>query len=154
MNFKNLQTTKLGEAAEHMVGKEFCQSKGYIPYVPAVDASHPVDFIAMSGASIFNLDVKCKSRMVYYPLTGIDKKDVNKYLTYAYPTYLLFVDIATCSVYGQWLQVLIKEPHTIFPGRLNKEDVMTWGLTAMTHYRYLTETECEELKSLESGNYR
>jgi hypothetical protein len=153
MNFINKQTAKMGTAAERMVGTEFIVSKGYFPMMPAIEGPHPIDFVAMSGASTFNLDVKCKSKMVYIPFTGIDKKDVEKYNQLAAPTYLLFVDPASCLIYGQWLQRLNYQPHRIFPGGGN-EEVMVWPLSAMTHYRYLSEEECNELKSLEQSNYR
>lgn len=152
-SFLNLKTTRLGTKAE-VIGSEFIQSKGYVPYAPAIDCPHPIDYIAMSGASQFYLDVKTKSRMLYYPFTGIDLKDANKYMEMKIPVYLLFVDPASCSVYGQWMSKLDKQPTKIFPGNENREKVVTWPLSAMTFHRYLSESECDELKKLEQSNYR
>ncbi|CAA6810269.1 MAG: Unknown protein [uncultured Sulfurovum sp.] len=152
-NFLKLETTKLGTAAEDMVGSEFIISKGYMPFNPAVSCSHPIDFIAMSGASKFNLDVKAKSRMVYLPYTGIDLKDYNEYKTYTEPTYLLFVDPSSSSVYGQWLSRLDKHPSKIYGGG-NMEEVIVWPVSGMTHYRDLTTEETKTLKQYENSNYR
>lgn len=153
MDFLDKTTTKFGTMAENMVGTEFITSKGYFPMMPAIGGPHPIDFVAMSGSSKFNLDVKCKSRMLYIPFTGIDKKDVEKYNQLSDPTYLLFVDPASCSVYGQWLQRLNDQPSREFAGG-GTESVITWPLSGMTHYRYLTEQECNELKQYEQSNYR
>ena len=155
-NFLDRTTAKLGTKAEDIVGSEFIMSKGYEPYSPAFSGAHTIDFNAFSaGTHCFNLDVKCKSRFVYIPFTGIDKRDVEKYNALSKPTYLLFVDPASCEVYGQWLQKLNHQPSKEFAGgKGSNERVITWPLSGMTHYRYLTETECNELKEYEQSNYR
>lgn len=150
MEFNDLQTTKFGTLAEDIVINEFILSKGYIPYKPSVSMSHPFDGIAatMSAGTEWYLDVKAKSRMVYMPMTGIDIADWNKYLTYKQPVYLLFCDPTMGEIYGQWCTRLINQPSNKYG------DVIVWPLSAMTHYRYMNESEIGALKQLENSNYR
>jgi hypothetical protein len=153
MEFKDFITTKYGMAAES-IGSEFILNKGYEAYAPSFEGSHSIDYIALSGTSQFYLDVKCKAKMMYHPYTGIDERDVEKYKTLGKDVYLLFVDVASCAVYGQWLKKLDNQPMKIFPGKGLKENVITWPLSGMSHYRYLTEQECESLKVYEQSNYK
>lgn len=145
-NFLNRQTSKLGTMAEEMVLQEFAGSKGYLAY-PAPQVAHPFDAFCISGSSMFALEVKCKSRMTYRPETGIDTKDFNEYQSSPIPIYLLFVDPLAGEVYGQWMRKIARQPtHTW-------KDTTSFPLSAMTHYRYLTETEVNSLKELENSNY-
>ena len=142
----------MGTEAE-AIGAEFILGKGYMPYSPSISASHPIDFIAMSGTSQFFLDVKCKPRFKYIPRTGFDKKDYDKYMELDRPAYILFVDTESCEVYGAWLSRLSQETPKIYKGNEGREDVITFPLSAHTHYRYLTEEEVESLKKNSSSNY-
>jgi hypothetical protein len=148
MKFTDLKTTKLGTMAEDMLINEFVLAKGYIPFTPSVSMAHPIDVIAMSGASTWYMDVKCKSRMVYHPFTGIDRADWEKYIAYEHPVYLLFADPSMGQVYGQWCKRLMDQPSKVYG------DVIVWPITGMTHYRYMTEAETNSLRELENSNYR
>lgn len=147
MEFTQLTTTKMGTMAENMFGPEFIISKGYVPYSPYVDMSHPIDFIAREGAKEWEVDVKAKSSMKYKPFTGIDLKDYENYLTYKNPVYLLFADPKRGEVYGQWLSLLHGQPNHIYG------DVVVWPLSGMTHYRWMSQMEIDALKELENSNY-
>jgi hypothetical protein len=102
-NFLNKQTTKLGTLAEEMVLQEFANSQGYLAY-PAPQVAHPFDAFCISGSSMFGLEVKCKSRMMYRPETGIDTKDFEAYQKSPLDIYLLIVDPLAAEVYGQWMR--------------------------------------------------
>lgn len=147
--FKNKSTTKLGELGEEMVLNEFCRAKGYFPFRPSIDnTSHPIDGICMDPKTgkKFNIDIKTKSSRIYYPDTGCDTADIKKYLEYADPTYLLFVDPKSGNVYGNWLQKLKK--NMVVDGKLT-----FLQLKDMTEYRKLTQDEILQLKNYENSNY-
>lgn len=155
--FNQLQTTKLGTAAENMLIREFAQSKGYMPFGPLVDGPHAIDSLMMSGCSLWGMDVKCKSSLYYYPETGIDAADYWKYINYPFPVYLLFADIKDNQrkVYGQWIKKLSIDPGTKpYAGKTEKQDgCMYFQLSAMTEYRALTDFEYQSLKVLENSKY-
>ena len=152
MRINELKTTKMGTEAEE-IGVEFILNKGYMPYSPSITASHPIDFFAISGTSSFFLDVKCKPKFKYIPRTGFDKKDFEKYTELDKPSYILFVDSESREVYGAWLSRLAQETPKIHKGNEGKEDVITFPLSACTHYRYLTDEEIEKLKQNSTSNY-
>jgi|LakMenEpi03Aug12_release.lakeMendotaPanAssembly.Ray.scaffolds.fasta_scaffold704687_2 hypothetical protein len=145
-NFQDLTTTKLGSAAESMLIAEFAKSKNYYPYTPAIDASHPIDCLMLSGTSIWMLDLKCKSRRKYFADTGFDTADVEKYSTYPFPVYILWADIVQRKIYGNWLKKLL--PYKKVDG------VITYfPLDMMIEYRDMTDYEYEQLKKLEQSKY-
>ena len=152
MDFNNLKTTKRGYAGE-VYGKKFIIEKGYMPYAPAKTGSHPIDYIAMSGASIWNLDVKTKDSLTYYPVIGVDKSDVIKYSGYAFPTYLLFVDTRLSQVYGQWLSNIVKEEKMEIKGKDGKEDVWCYPISAMTFHYSISNEELTELNKYKQTKY-
>lgn len=145
-NFGQLKTTQLGELAEAMIASEFCKSKGYSPFGPLMEGSHMIDCVMISGSSVCYLDLKCKSKRKYYPDTGFDTADVEKYMTYYFPVYILWADIVQKKIYGNWLKKLI--PHK------KVEGVITYfPLDKMIFYRDMTQEEFEQLKTLENNKY-
>ena len=106
----------------------------------------------MSGSSLFFLEMKAKSRMLYHPYTGIDLADWHLYKSFQHPTYILFADPSTKSIYGQWTTKLEEQPSKNF-GKKNKE-VITWPLSGMTFYRELTDLETSILLEYENSNYK
>ena len=144
-NFLQLTTTKLGTLAEQMLINEFITGKGYFPFTPSADGSHPVDSCAFSWSGVsWYMDVKAKSRRKYYEDTGIDLADYNKYIKYDKPTYLLFADLVQGTVYGNWISNL----------RIKTEgDVIYFPLEDMIHYRNLTDVEQATLKQYEQSKY-
>lgn len=153
-NFKNLETTKLGELAEKYLLAEFITSKGYLPMTNCLDGPHAVDGFAISkdaNKRPFLLEIKAKSRLKYYEGTGIDMNDYQYYLEYSkkqIPVYLLIADMLTGTAYGQWIERL-----TPFEINGARADLAYLPLSAMTHYRDLTDVEIATLKSHENSNY-
>ena len=143
--FTQLQTTKLGYAAEEMLINEFITSKGYTPFTPSNEGSHQIDALAFGKNGIeWMLDVKAKSRRLHYSDTGIDLADYHKYMSYDKPVYILFADILTGTVYGNWISKLT-------PNREN--NIMYFPLDEMKEYRKLTQIEHATLKMLEQSKY-
>lgn len=145
-SFRKLETTKMGELAEGIIINEFAKSKGYQAFIPAHDGSHYIDAICTNGFQQFGLDIKCKSSRTYYPDTGCDTADVEKYLTYPFEVYILWLDPKTGEAYGNWLKILNKYKTvdgncTYFP------------LKKMKPYRKLTQEEISALKKHENSNY-
>jgi hypothetical protein len=145
-NFNDLNTTKLGTVAENIIIAEFGISKGYMPYTPLINASHPIDCIMMSGTSMWLLDVKCKSRRKYFADTGFDTTDVEKYMQQKIPVYILWADIIEKKIYGNWLKKL-------YPYKKVEKDITYFPLDQMIFFRDLTENEYIQLKELENSKY-
>jgi hypothetical protein len=147
MNFQDLTTTKLGNVGETYIS-EFAKSKGARPYIPAFDASFPVDSLCLKDGKIFSIEVKAKPRFQKYELTGYDLKDHQEYVSLEFPVYVLFCDYVSRSVYGAWAKELDKQPKSYFSG-----GVVAFPLSAMTIYRGLTQVEVEQLKKYNQSNY-
>lgn len=146
-NFQNLTTTKLGNVGETYI-VEFAKSKGAKPYIPAFDASFPVDSLCLKNGKVFSIEVKSKPRMLKYELTGFDLVDFETYKKLEFPVYILFCDYITKSLYGNWISELDKQPKSYFTGA-----VVTFPLSAMTIYRGLSNIEVEELKKYNQSKY-
>jgi hypothetical protein len=144
--FLNLTTTQLGTTAESMLIAEFAKSKGYFPYTPEIQASHPIDCLMLSGSSIWMMDLKCKSRRKYFADTGCDTLDVEKYINYPFPVYILWADIVQKKIYGNWLVKL-------YPHKKVENNITYFPLDMMVKYRDMTDDEYEELKKLERSKY-
>jgi hypothetical protein len=147
MKFKEMRQTHLGELAEELILNEFVHSKGSVPYRPGNDCSHPIDSINLKpNGEVWAMDMKCKPRRLYYEDTGIDLKYFNTYskIDASTPVYLLFVDTATNSIYGNWLRKLTPN----FQGNL-----VYFPLNEMIEYRKLTSVESASLKELSTSNY-
>ncbi len=146
MDFSALTTTILGTKAEQILISEFARKMGYFPFIPGIDTSHPIDAICLSGASIWLLDIKCKSRRKYFFDTGMDRIDAIKYMGYPFPVYVLWADIVQKKVYGNWIKKLM-------PYSEIKDEYIYFPLDKMIPFRDLTEQEYIELKELERSSY-
>lgn len=147
-NFKDLTTTKLGDVGEKYI-TEFAQSKNAKPYIPAFNASFPVDSICVSGiGKLFAVEVKTKPRMLYYEMSGYDNVDHQTYINFSIPVYVLFCDYVTKTMYGAWAKELDKQPKSYFTG-----GIVAFPLSAMTVYRGLSNIEVEEVKKYNQSNY-
>jgi len=106
MDFSALTTIALSDYTEEIFVPEFGRKHGYFPFKPAINASHPIDSLMLSGASIFGLDIKAKCRRKWYEDTGCDYNDIKTYLKLPFPVYLLWCCPIEKRVYGNWLNVL------------------------------------------------
>lgn len=109
-NFRQLPTTRKGEAGEQIAKKIF-MDRGAFPYAPAIDGPHPIDFAVMSKkGNITLVDVKTYPRRYMAPQTGIDKADWESYQALHESTglrvYLMFIDAFEQCIYGAGLDVL------------------------------------------------
>jgi len=141
--FSKLPTTRKGTIAERYV-RDLLVNRGWHIYTYSADQSHPVDMIAITpDGRLVGVEVKCKCARIYYPDTGIDRKDY-----YAYhnlqsqlnlPVLLLFVDIYTKTVYGNYLDSL-SQPLTIIDNQrelvypMIVERYVYFALQAMEQY--------------------
>ena len=107
----------------------------------------------MSGSSIWNLEVKTKDSLTFYPSIGIDKSDAIKYSGYACQTYMLFVDTKLQQVYGQWLSKLAREEKMEIKGKDGREDVWCYPISAMTFYCKISSEELIELNKYKQTKY-
>lgn len=151
MNFQDLQTTKLGNVGEKYIS-EFAQSKGAKAWTPKEEMSYPVDSICMKDWKPFGIEAKTKPKMKYYDFTGFDTNDYNSYADATqkgFPIYILFIDSITNSIYGNWMKELELQPKKYF----NDGKLITFPMSAMTHYRYLSEEEVSELNELSQSKY-
>jgi hypothetical protein len=146
-NFQNLTTTKLGNVGEKYI-TEFAKSKGAKPYIPAFDASFPVDSLCLKNGKVFSIEVKSKPRFQHYQITGYDLKDHQEYISLDFPVYVLFCDYVSKQIYGAWAKELDKMEKSYFTG-----GVVAFPLSAMTIYRGLSNIEVEELKKYNQSKY-
>jgi len=148
MDFQSLQTTKLGNVGEKYIS-EFAKYKNSKPYIPAYNASFPVDSICINEKGVaYSIEVKAKPRMLCYELTGFDLVDFKTYVNFSLPVYILFCDHITKSIYGAWTSELDKQPKTYLSG-----GIIAFPLTAMTIYRGLDYSEVKELEDLSQSKY-
>jgi hypothetical protein len=114
-----------GSYGEKICSKYVIQ-KGYIPYIPEINTSHPFDKIIASPdkKKILIAEVKTKSRRNKYPDTGIDISHFKEYSyimrKYNLPVFLFFVDEYLEKVYGNFLSKLIQEKEVIYYYRRNE----------------------------------
>ena len=160
--FSQLPTTRKGTIAERYV-RDVLVSSGWHIYTYSADQPHPVDMIAItSDGELVAVEVKCKCARIYYPDTGIDRNDY-----YAYhnlqsqlnlPVLLLFVDIYTKTVYGNYLDSL-SQPLTIIDNQrelvypMIVERYVYFALQAMEHYADIPPAIVAQLNSRTHSKY-
>ncbi len=143
--FKNLSTTKYGDMGEAFI-PQFCKSKGAQPYQPSLEESNPVDAICLKNYKPFAVEAKTKAKMLMRDNTGYDIIDHETYMRMEIPTYILFVDHLTQSIYGQWVSKL--DAHKEKMG-----SVYIFPLEQMDEYRKLTQDEVEALKKASNSKW-
>ncbi|HEA22762.1 hypothetical protein LCGC14_1064240 [marine sediment metagenome] len=168
-NFKELDTTKLGEYAESLV-VEYLIEVGYNIATWQVDASHPFDILATKTnhyADMFIVEVKAKAHRWKYPDTGFDLDDFEKYVGMSIPVKIFFVDPEKGKMYGNTLDNLIQKREVYHKGEKIEYPIFTkakegdsrykakvfFPLEAMLPIADLREDEIKKLKSMTSSNH-
>jgi hypothetical protein len=163
MDFRDLRTTKKGEYAEEIIDN-FLIRKGFIVCKPVEDnKSHYIDRVIYrkkNKKELIWVDVKCKSSRKYYPDTGFDYADYEKYkdiVTSGSKVVLFFVNEETQSVYGGLLTDLEK------PKKVGKKNyplieycnvkVIYFPLENMQTFFKFSDFDSVELKKLTDSNY-
>ena len=161
MSFEDFKSTNKGEYGEAIVD-EILAKKGYTIYSP-VAGSHLIDRFVVKKGKVYGLDVKTKPKRKFYPDTGFDVADYEKYkklrAEHNMEVLIVFVDEDEGSVYGNFLSKLEvpyednrnSYPFKSPPDRHNKVCIY-FPISNMSTIRNLTEKEIEILKSL-SSNY-
>jgi hypothetical protein len=152
-----------GELGEVIV-RQIMENKGWVVYKPITDGAHPFDILAIKNKDrAIALDVKAKSRMNKFPATGIDKNHFLQYQAFSFkhnmPFYLVFVDEAQKSIYGQSLDELEKKRvvHGVsypFDMPTSYKQVRLWPLVAMKHIANIDEIMANKLSALSQRNYQ
>lgn len=142
-----------GAYAEKLV-QDFLEDKGYICYYPQTkNKAHIFDILATRNKDeIIAIDVKAKTMLNKYPMTGIDFKHYIEYKNIAdmckIPFYLVFVDENAKLVYGQELNQL-GEPDMM----MAMQKIVLWEVSKMATWFELNNEQCLNLKHLSQRNY-
>lgn len=139
-------------------------TRGWHVYSYTQDAAHPIDLIAITPErNIVLVEVKCKSARDYYPDTGVDFDDHNRYhelsMRTNLPILVLFVDPRYQSVYGQYLHILSQPTVVLHNGRelvypmVVEQRYVFYPLCAMEHYANIPPAVLQELTRFEHSRY-
>jgi len=161
--FAKLPTTRKGTIAERYV-RDVLVSSGWHIYTYSADQSHPVDMLAITpDKQLVGVEVKCKCARLYYPDTGIDRKDYYVYHDLQsqlnLPVLLLFVDNYHRKVYGNYLDYL-SQPLTIVDNHrelvypMILERYVYFPLQSMEHYADIPPAIVAQLNIHTHSKYR
>ena len=154
---------KKGAAGEAIV-KGLFERRGWVVYRPETEGAHQFDILAIKDkVSAVAVDVKTKSRMNYYPATGVNQKHFEEYLRFSekhlMPFWLVFVDEKLKKIYGNTISELEK------PRRIGGHDypfvktlkcgtqIRLWPLDAMKPIAALDDCAATVLTSLSQRSY-
>ncbi len=103
---------KKGAAGEVIV-KGLFERKGWVVYRPETEGPHQFDILAIKDkVSAVAVDVKTKSRMNWYPATGVNQSHFEEYSRFSkkhlMPFWIIFVDEKQKTIYGNTISELEK----------------------------------------------
>lgn len=155
--WQNKTTVKKGNVGEE-IAKNYLEKKGFIVYNPNTPGSHPFDNLCADNRNIFIVEIKTKEARKYYPDSGVDIRNYNKYLyiksKHNMKVYLFFVDAANAKIYGNEIDELIK-PQIIngknYPSK--EKDIIYFPLMNMITISNLTKEQCDEIAQYNTKNY-
>jgi hypothetical protein len=154
MKFREKSTTKKGEILEEIV-RSWLIDRGYMPYRPAADGKHPVDFFVMHAKSkrFFAIDAKAKAKRRLFDDTGIDYRHFDTYFSiekdYSCDVWLFFGDHNSGTVYGATLEELrrpVMNPPGCKPGHYPRIEgsIIYFPMSSMHHLFNLSDDQrCE-----------
>ena len=137
-----------------------------VTYSPDNDGVHGFDQFLFKNGSYSAIEIKTKAKCKYYPETGIDFCDYERYLKLSkkhnMPVLLVFVDENEGKIYGNYLSELAKPQFIDEPkaGKYPKvrtpkgggERLVYFHMSSMVIYRHLTDIEIATLKSFNKRN--
>ena len=164
MNWEDRPEVRKGNIGEGLVD-EYLLRKGIVPYRPIASQAHPFDRLCASADKkhIYVVDVKTKPRREFYPDTGFNISNYNKYLNIAIQhnmdVFVYFVDEILKAIYGgelignlaQIRQVRHQGKLLIYP--IQQSGIIYFPLAIMEHIADLPDAVCKELAALRTTTY-
>ena len=161
MSWCDRREVKKGDIGEYIIHK-YIQGKGLIPFQPVFDGAHPFDMMVAKYKngenSLVMAEIKSKKRMgkkftvggALTYVTGFNTKSLSTYLDfskkYKIPVRIYFVDELEKIVYGESLEILIKNTMTLY-------DITYFRICDMKFIQQLTDEEASELTINTNSNY-
>ena len=160
MDWHNRTQVKKGDYGEQIID-DYLKSKGIIPYASVIDGPHPFDRLCVHGLRLVIVEVKAKPHREYYPDTGINISQYEKYKAiqekHGLDLYIYFVDEKQGEIYGNKLSILdaeriVENKNRVIKYPKRERGIIYFPLEAMKLIASLTMKQCEKQKSNSSRN--
>ena len=157
---KRLEKGAVGES----IVRKLMEAKGWVVYQPLTEGAHAFDMLGIKNKeTAIALDVKAKSRLNKWPITGVNQTHFDEYRRFSekhcMPFWIVFVDEMLREIYGNTIEELEKHFEDgqrcypwIRPDKWGKE-IRYWHLDTMVKIAKIGENESDALVSLSQRNY-
>ena len=152
----NFETSLKKGAVGEMIVRRNLEGKGWVIYEPVTDGAHCFDMMGIKDKkTAIALDVKAKARMNKWPATGINQQHFDEYqhfsLRHNMPFWVVFVDEAQRTIYGNTIQELEKERIVngqVYPFQIETKygkKIRLWPLASMIEIDVISDEDSDRL---------